>query len=100
MDCPSGGSQSLNACGYLEGTATPPPGTMTCIQSPGDVIWFPKDWYHATCSLTHWNIAIGAQQGVRLRQEFKTLPETVDNSNRTEVQEKLQLCSRESDAVQ
>lgn len=105
-----------NACGYLDGTAKIPPGTTTCIQSPGDVIWFPKDWYHATCSLTEWNIAIGAQQGVRLRQEFKTLPMTIDDdadvnadvvvdlvaaidSRSTAVQEKLQLCSRETGTV-
>lgn len=86
----------VNACGYLDGTVTPPPGITTCTQSPGDVIWFPKDWYHATCSLSEWNIAIGAQQGVRLRQEFKTLPLTVDNSHEKRVQELLRVCSRES----
>ena len=88
----------VNACLYLDGTVMPPPGTTTCVQSPGDVIWFPKDWYHATCSLTEWNIALGAQQGVRLRQEFDTLPNAVDNSNRLQVQELLQVCSRESEA--
>jgi len=87
--------QKVNACGYLDGTVQPPPGATTCLQTPGDVIWFPKDWYHATCSLTDWNIAIGAQRGVRLRQEFQTLPRVVDNWNRSAVQETLQRCSGE-----
>ena len=85
--------QKVNACDYLSGKERPPDGTTTCIQSPGDVIWFPHDWYHATCSLTDWNVAIGQQLGPRLDQEFKTLPMTKDNSDRDAVHKTLTQCS-------
>ena len=86
----------VNACDYLNGKQTPPPGVVTTLQSPGDVIWFPYDYYHATCSLTDWNVGIGRQLGPRINQNFKTLPETLPSSNQKTVQYRLKKCSGET----
>lgn len=63
----------VGACGYLTGESELPPGTTTIIQEPGTIIWFPKDWYHATCALDEWSLGIGAQQGQPIRQNFEKL---------------------------
>lgn len=55
--------RKVNACHYLTGKEELPPGTTTCVQLPGTIIWFPKDWYHATCALSDWTVGIGKQQG-------------------------------------
>jgi len=63
----------VDACGYLTGEHEPPAGTQTCIQNPGEIIWFPKDWLHATCALDEWTVGIGAQAGATIRQNFPKL---------------------------
>lgn len=85
--------QKINACDYMMGKASPPKGTTTCIQSPGDVIWFPDQWFHATCSLTEWNVALGRQLGPRINQKFKTLPSSVDPAAKGKMQQTLRECS-------
>jgi SAM-dependent methyltransferase len=66
----------VNACRYLEGddTVPLPRGAVSFLQNPGDVVWFPKDWYHATCALDSWTVGIGRQQGRTIRQRFPKLP--------------------------
>ena len=51
------------ACDYLTGRAPLPdvPGLMACVQSPGDVMYIPHRWYHATCGLEEWNVGVGEQ---------------------------------------
>ena len=49
----------VNACDYLRTGA--PTGAVMCVQQPGEIMYFPKDWQHATCMLDEWNIAVGAQ---------------------------------------
>lgn len=66
----------INACEYMTGTAKPPEGALSCVQEPGDIIWFPKDWYHTTCALDEWTVGIGAQQGPLIRQVFQPLDQT------------------------
>ena len=34
-----------------------------CVQQPGEVIWFPDKWLHATCSLDKVSLAVGMQTG-------------------------------------
>ncbi|CAB9508862.1 O-methyltransferase [Seminavis robusta] len=86
----------VNACDYLNGKEPLPKGAIkTTIQGPGDVIWFPHDYYHATCSLSEWTVGIGRQLGPRIRQNFKDLPLTIDNTDRTAVEKTLQRCSGE-----
>ncbi len=63
----------VNACGYLTGESVLPLGVTTITQEPGQIIWFPKDWYHATCALDDWTLGIGAQQGPIIRQKFDKL---------------------------
>ncbi len=65
--------ERVDSCGYLTRKHKPPPNTKTCIQNPGEIIWFPKDWYHATCALDEWTVGIGAQQGRTIRQNFPKL---------------------------
>lgn len=34
-----------------------------CMQRPGDVLVLPAGWWHATCSLDYFNVAVGGQGG-------------------------------------
>ncbi len=81
----------INACNYLNGTAKPPAGALTCIQEPGDIVWFPKDWYHATCALDDWTIGIGAQKGPLIRQQFDVLDQR-KSFTREEIKETIRSC--------
>jgi 2-polyprenyl-3-methyl-5-hydroxy-6-metoxy-1,4-benzoquinol methylase len=65
----------VNACEYLKKGAQhkPPEGAISCVQEPGDIIWFPKDWFHATCALDSWTVGVGVQQGPPIRQNFVPL---------------------------
>jgi len=90
--------EKVNACLYLTGKAKPPPGTTSCVQSPGTIIWFPKDWYHATCALTEWTAGIGKQQGPLIRQRFPALPENVIDETDATVNEIMEQCMTKSTA--
>jgi len=56
-------------CSYL--SQTPPPkntlGVQACALLPGETLYLPERWHHATCNLGgegawgHWNLAIGGQ---------------------------------------
>ena len=65
----------VDACKYLTGEHEPPAGAQTTVQNPGEIIWFPKGWLHATCALDDWTVGIGAQQGATIRQNFPKLTE-------------------------
>ncbi|KAG7362824.1 methyltransferase domain containing protein [Nitzschia inconspicua] len=73
----------INACGYLNGKAELPSNAISFTQHPGDVVWFPKDWYHATCALDEWTVGIGWQQGPIIRQMFPQLNVKTQESNTT-----------------
>ncbi|CAE7233826.1 FCA1, partial [Symbiodinium microadriaticum] len=56
---PSGEAfQYPNACAMLK-QATPPPGTLTCVTGPGEMLLLPDEWIHATCGLTEFTAAAG-----------------------------------------
>mmetsp|Transcript_39932 Transcript_39932/g.95262 ORF Transcript_39932/g.95262 Transcript_39932/m.95262 type:complete len:391 (-) Transcript_39932:161-1333(-) len=56
---PSGEAfQYPNACAMLQ-QATPPPGTLTCVTGPGEMLLLPDEWIHATCGLTEFTAAAG-----------------------------------------
>ena len=65
----------VNACKYITKEEPLPSSNnvITFIQNPGDIVWFPKDWYHATCALDDWTVGIGWQQGQTIRQQFPPL---------------------------
>ena len=65
--------ERVDACGYMTGKYKPPANAKTCTQNPGEIVWFPKDWLHATCALDEWTVGIGAQQGRTIRQKFQKL---------------------------
>ena len=78
----------VDACQYYRsGEQTLPAQMTTCVQQPGEIIWFPKDWFHATCSMDAWTAGIGAQQGPIIRQTFPKLdnkrPYPDSNKNET-----------------
>ena len=54
-----------------------PKETLSVIQQPGDTIFVPKKWYHATCALDDWTVAVGMQRGSphKYEQKFKPLPQ-------------------------
>lgn len=35
----------------------------TVLQRPGDIIYVPEGWWHATCTIEGWNVAVGMQRG-------------------------------------
>lgn len=75
--------QRVNACTYLnDGSSVKllPADIISFTQHPGDIVWFPKDWYHATCALDEWTVGIGWQQGPTIRQSFPKL-NTDKNNN-------------------
>jgi len=51
--------EKVNACDYLTGKVPIPEGTFTSLQEPGDFMWLPKNWYHATCALEDWSVGVG-----------------------------------------
>jgi hypothetical protein len=51
------------ACEYLYNREALPNGAMMCIQNPGEVMYLPKNWWHATCGLEEWNVGVGEQLG-------------------------------------
>ena len=64
--------------GHGDATA-PPPGTWsTVVQEPGQIVWIPAYWWHATCGLDDWTVAVGSQRGTLQgnKQAFASL----DNS--------------------
>eukprot|EP00551_Chaetoceros_affinis_P005311 CAMPEP_0203685934 /NCGR_PEP_ID=MMETSP0090-20130426/48802_1 /ASSEMBLY_ACC=CAM_ASM_001088 /TAXON_ID=426623 /ORGANISM="Chaetoceros affinis, Strain CCMP159" /LENGTH=658 /DNA_ID=CAMNT_0050555147 /DNA_START=635 /DNA_END=2607 /DNA_ORIENTATION=+ len=54
-----------------------PDGVITVLQQPGDTVFVPKGWYHATCALDDWTIAVGMQRGSphNFEQRFEPLPQ-------------------------
>lgn len=81
----------VNACGYLTGEFDLPPGTTTIIQEPGTIVWFPHEWYHATCALDDWSVGLGAQKGRTIRQNFERLdPKTTMTT--AEIQSTIREC--------
>lgn len=51
--------------------------TMSVLQQPGETIHVPKNWWHATCALDDWTIAVGMQRGSphKYEQKFESLPQ-------------------------
>jgi cyclopropane fatty-acyl-phospholipid synthase-like methyltransferase len=82
--------ERANACLYMTGEVPLPPGAVSCVQNPGEVVWFPKDWYHATCALDEWTVGIGAQNGRIIRQTFKAL-----DADRTFTREEIRVTLKE-----
>ena len=38
--------------------------TVQCVQLPGEIIFLPEAWWHATCNIGKWTVCIGAQSSV------------------------------------
>lgn len=63
-DRPSTKQADLAECAALaRGRARAAGGPTYCEQQPGQLVWFPEQWWHATCALDAWSLAIGAQAG-------------------------------------
>eukprot|EP00913_Durusdinium_trenchii_P004072 g3773.t1 len=43
-----------------------PNGVTRCVQHPGEAILLPADWWHMTCSLSDFNIAVGGQSAAQV----------------------------------
>jgi len=39
-------------------------GFQVCEQNEGEIVFLPKDWWHATFNKADWNLAIGGQGGI------------------------------------
>lgn len=50
---------------------------MSVVQQPGDTILVPSGWWHATCALDDWTVAVGMQRGSpkQYEQDFEILPQ-------------------------
>lgn len=84
----------VNACKYLDGEEVPPDGAMTVVQEPGDVMWFPTNWYHSTCALDEWTIGVGAQKGHLIQQKFPSLSSLDTSMSKDEIKTTLRGCFR------
>lgn len=49
-------------CSWLLQEELVPPGVLRCVQGPGEVVLLPAEWWHMTCSLDEFNIAVGGQE--------------------------------------
>lgn len=51
-------------CSWLLREDLVPPGSSVqrCVQQPGEVVVLPEGWWHMTCSLDEFNVAIGGQK--------------------------------------
>lgn len=70
-----------NPCHFLTGGNDDkanilPQNVISVLQRPGDTIFVPKGWYHATCAIDDWTVAVGMQRGNpnKLNQNFQPLP--------------------------
>ena len=52
--------ERTSACKYFEKR---PPQSLTCLQHPGDLIFVPSQWLHATCMVDQWGVGVGVQLG-------------------------------------
>eukprot|EP00927_Polykrikos_kofoidii_P026782 TRINITY_DN23790_c0_g1_i1.p1 TRINITY_DN23790_c0_g1~~TRINITY_DN23790_c0_g1_i1.p1 ORF type:complete len:537 (+),score=50.93 TRINITY_DN23790_c0_g1_i1:45-1655(+) len=41
------------------------PNVSLCVQNVGDFLYFPSNYWHATCNIADWTVGIGAQENVR-----------------------------------
>lgn len=76
------------ACEYLYNREELPKGAMSCIQNPGEVMYLPKNWWHATCGLEEWNLGVGEQLGAPSMSE----PRVPEERTEEEWEEKLEEC--------
>ena len=78
----------INPCQFLTNESTWPstmkttgqeeqPIIISVLQQPGDTIYVPKGWYHATCALDDWTVGVGMQRGHpnKYQQKFVPLPQ-------------------------
>eukprot|EP00956_Cyclotella_meneghiniana_P003833 scaffold4616_cov29-Cyclotella_meneghiniana.AAC.2 len=81
------------ACEYLYNRETLPSNAMACIQNAGEVMYLPKDWWHATCGLEEWNVGVGEQLGAPTVFGPPELDESgVDGRKEVDWEEKLDKC--------
>lgn len=59
-----------NACAMLT-RFVPPPGTLTCLVAPGEMILLPDQWLHATCGLSNYTAAAGGWLGLSATVEHR-----------------------------
>eukprot|EP00930_Biecheleria_cincta_P083574 TRINITY_DN7311_c0_g3_i1.p1 TRINITY_DN7311_c0_g3~~TRINITY_DN7311_c0_g3_i1.p1 ORF type:complete len:416 (+),score=74.37 TRINITY_DN7311_c0_g3_i1:395-1642(+) len=52
-----------NGCAMLA-QFVPPPGTLTCLVAPGEMILVPNAWLHATCGLSNYTASAGGWMGL------------------------------------
>ena len=48
--------------------------TRQCVLMPGEAIFIPDRWHHATCNLAPWTVGAGGQGWVPGVPRFQTLP--------------------------
>lgn len=67
--------ERVNPCSYLTEHSLLPPQAWSVLQQPGDTIFVPKNWWHATCALEDWTVAVGQQRSSpqKLNQNFMPL---------------------------
>jgi len=63
-------SMAVLPCNLLEARHSWPQGTLSCEVRPGEVIYVPDDWYHATCNLDDFTLGIGGKGDSSLWPDF------------------------------
>lgn len=54
-------SETMQPCDLLVNRQDWPSGVLTCTVNPGEIIYLPNMWYHATCNLDEFTLAVGAK---------------------------------------
>lgn len=79
------------ACEYLYNREALPPNAMACVQNPGEVMYLPKNWWHATCGLEEWNVGVGEQLGAPTNKA-PVMEESDGSRTEEEWMDKLEEC--------
>lgn len=69
-----------NACAFLEKRA-PPPRAHICIQEPGEALLLPEDWWHATCAVDDFTVALGGWLMDQRHSEAQAQEEAEEDHN-------------------
>ena len=54
-------SEKRHGCEWLLGAAAKEPHVQTCVVEPGQAIYVPTAWHHATCNLDAFTLSLGGQ---------------------------------------
>ena len=77
---PDADMPEVPSCNYTADVLRPTSTSIQCVQQPGDTLWLPENWWHATCNLDAWTVGVGGQDWVNGLAKTHELPADVVSS--------------------